>query len=135
MLFFALNDASQVVMIDYHCSLVHARFKVLEYLVHFGKFSSNQYDMYLAITLALTILSAIGLFIVAISYACIRELRKTVIGKLVLMLAISVAVYYIASNTDGLMGDLTTQFVNNLNTFWFLAIAYETFVLLKYSEI
>jgi hypothetical protein len=83
----------------------------------------------------LTILSAISLFIVAIFYACIRELRSNIIGKLILMLAISDAIFLIIEqmiDTNPVVNSLM-QFLFNSNTLAFLAIAYETFVLLKYS--
>jgi hypothetical protein len=102
-------------------------------LLHSGKLNIDQY---LTITLVFTILSAISLFIVAIFYACIRELRRNIIGKSVLVLAICVAIDLILDEMKpGVVVDLLTHFLNVSNTLWFLAMAYETLVLLKYSKI
>jgi hypothetical protein len=84
---------------------------------------------------AFTIMSSISLFIVAISYACIRELRSNIIGKSVLVLAICNAVYIIAMETDFTVDTVTDWlllFLQNSNPLWFFAMVYETFVLLKY---
>jgi sensor histidine kinase regulating citrate/malate metabolism len=87
-------------VIDYRCSLVDIRLKALDYVMHYsGSLNLKQRMM---IIMVLTILSAISLFIVAIFYACIRELRSNIIGKLTLVLAISVANNLIAvETTDG----------------------------------
>jgi hypothetical protein len=130
MLFLALANSSDVIMIDYRCSLIDTRFTVLDYLVDNGKFSQEQSD---AISWVFTILSSVSLFLVAIFYACIRELRSNIIGKLVLVLAFGEAIEMIARNMDESdMVDFLEDVFVNANIVWFLALVYETFVLLKY---
>jgi hypothetical protein len=97
MLFLVIDDSHNIAVIDYQCSLVYIRIKALEYVMHYSG-SLNLKQRMMAIRV-LTILSSISLFIVAIFYACIRELRSNIIGKLTLVLAISVANNLIAVET------------------------------------
>jgi hypothetical protein len=121
------NNSFQLLLIDYHCSLVYTRLQLLDY-----KGDNKQWR---TITWTITILSAISVSIVAIFYACIRELRNNIIGKLVLLLAITEAI--IMSKEKFALFIAATfldPFFENLNTLWFLAMVYETFVLLKYCR-
>jgi hypothetical protein len=130
-LFFAMEKSSGVVvLIDYKCSLVNTKLRLIECteecLRKFGRHWRK-------INLVFNILSAVSLFIVAIFYACIRELRINIIGKLVLLLAISEAFKMIANSLDfGTVPSFFYQFFVYSSTLWFLAMVYETFVLLKY---
>jgi hypothetical protein len=71
---------------------------------------------------------------VAIFYARIRELRNNIIGKFVLLLAICDGIKMIAANSpeQSTVRSLIVDYFDKTNTIWFLAIAYETFVILKY---
>ncbi len=107
--------------------------KALEFATYSGSISGAQY---LTMKLVLTIISSISLFIVAIFYACIRELRRTIIGKIVLVMAICEAIDLIVNKMlFTLAADLLTHFLLNSNNLWFFTMAFETFVLLKYSKI
>jgi hypothetical protein len=126
------NDSAKFTMIDYQCSVANIKFKAVEFILHPGNLSPNQW---MTMQWIFAISSAISLFIVAIFYACIRELRSNVIGKFVLVLAVYNALYIIAVEIDmegETVADWLFFFVNISNTLWFLAMAYETFVLLKY---
>jgi hypothetical protein len=130
---FIVNVNSDIMLIDYHCSVVDIKLKSLEYGFLSNGLSSEQWYI---LGLVLMILSSFSLFIVAIFYACIRELRKTVIGKIVLVLVINKTIFFIIAEMH--LSDLSTiayllnQFFINSSPFWFLVMAYETFVLLKY---
>jgi hypothetical protein len=70
---------------------------------------------------------------VAIFYACIRELRSNIIGKTILMLAISGAITLIGGDIEhNAVAIYLPEFLSNLEPLLFLVMVYETFVLLKY---
>jgi hypothetical protein len=89
---------------------------------------------YLTMTRVLCILSSVSLFIVAIFYACIRELRSNIIGKIVLVMAICEAISIVAVETSlfSAVAVYLAKFLNNLTCLLFFVMVYETFVLLKY---
>jgi hypothetical protein len=136
MLFFSMDNSSTstLVLIDYQCSLVNTKLRLLECAEEYmSKFGRNQWKK---MNLVFTILSSISLFIVAIFYACIRELRINIIGKFVLVLAITDAIKMIANSLYfDTVSSFFYQFFMDSNVFWFLAMVYETFVLLKYYKI
>jgi hypothetical protein len=119
------KNSSELSVIDYHCSLVYIRLQLLDY-----KVDNNQWH---TITWTITILSAISLFLVAIFYACIRELRSNIIGKLILLMTIAEAIDIITEQFDiHREANIMSDFLYISNTLWFLALVYETFLLLKY---
>jgi hypothetical protein len=120
-----------VLMVDYQCSLVYIRLMMTDISQNVGHLSKSQL---LTWTWTLTILSSSSLFMVAIFYARIRELRNNIIGKFVLLLAICDGIKMIAANApeQSTVRSLIVDYFDKTNTIWFLAIAYETFVILKY---
>jgi hypothetical protein len=112
-------------MIDYRCSLIYTRLRDNYYGLDWtNKLVAAQW--------ILTILSAICLSIVAIFYVFIRELRSNIIGKIILLLAITEAIELFITDQSSIMSDILAVISTDSNTFWFLAMVYETFVLLKY---
>jgi hypothetical protein len=131
MLFLVRRDnSSKLQLIDYQCSLVDTRLKFMNYTVDTSGFNTTKG---IEMSWLFTLLSAICLFLVAIFYARIPELRHNMVGKLVSVLAIVEAIRLITIHVSS---DNVAEFLNdvfdNYMTLWFLAMVYETFVLLKY---
>jgi hypothetical protein len=119
------NNPPELDMIDYRCSLIYTRLRVLKYRVWPDEWNTAQR--------VLTILSAICLFLVAFLYACIRELRNNIIGKIVLLLAITNTIELCTGHLEfSVIEQILGVISTDPNTYWFLVMVYETFVLLKY---
>jgi hypothetical protein len=145
--FFALDQSSQIVLIDYNCSLIDTRFRIVNNLSNLGTSKAIQL---LTLTSVIANLSLVCWFLVVVFYALIRELRNNIIGKFVLVLTLvngikdlvflelkfDFVVSYIAGGSvtvdyRTLISTFIENFIGVFSTVWFLAMVYETFVLLK----
>jgi hypothetical protein len=131
MLFFVRRDNSSDLLIDYQCSLVDTRLKFIKFSINKWGFSKRQEA---EMTWVFTLLSSVCLFFVAIFYACIPELRNNMVGKFLLVLAISEAIQHIVTHiTSTILATTVDDIFDNFGTVWFLAMVYETFIVLKYN--
>jgi hypothetical protein len=130
--FLAIYNLSRIVFVDYHCSLVYIRFSVVEYGNDYFGLSRTQFH---PICFVVYTISMICLILVTTFYAFIRELRTNIIGKFVSVLTITNAIRLFSGTLrDNTLANLVTDFLYNSNAVWFLAMVYEIFVLLKYSN-
>jgi hypothetical protein len=143
--FFAMDNSSNLVLIDYQCSLIDTRFKIANNFVSYAALTN---ELWLKIVSVLNVLSSLCWFLVVIFYAFIRELRINIIGKFVLVLTLvngikDLVIYKLnislSVEADGsvtvdyraLISTFIENFIAVFRTVWFLAMVYETFVLLK----